>query len=162
MTPRDQLTAEKLRSILRYDPETGHFYRYKASSKTVAGAKAGFIHRFGYVVIRVDMTVYKAHRLAVLYMTGEWPKNEVDHINGIRHENQWSNLRDATRPENHQNLAGVGVQYCKQRKKWRARIKSLGKEHHIGRFDTREEAHAAYLRAKAKLHTFNPIPRDYK
>ena len=91
-------------------------------------------------------------------MLGRWPADQVDHINLIRSDNRWCNLREATQSENarntrarHNNTSGVkGVN--KYRDKWHAKISFNGRRIHLGYFDTPEEAHAVYCRAAAKYH----------
>jgi hypothetical protein len=106
------------------------------------------------------------HRLAWLYVTGAWPKKHLDHINGDRADNRFCNLREADDAANNQNrkrankcsLTGVlGVTYCKQTKRYRAVIMHNRKSIHLGRFDTPEEAHAAYVGAKRVLHPAGAI-----
>jgi len=102
-------------------------------------------------------------------MTGSWPKEQVDHINGKRSDNRFANLREANNAENHQNLKKalkrktgrtsrfLGVSYDKSRGRWMAVIGTGGKARNLGRFDTEEEAHAAYLAEKRRIHPFGTI-----
>lgn len=128
--------------MLRYDPETGEFWR-----------KTGSVWLNRKVRVKVRQKGYFAHRLAWFMMTGEWPKNEIDHINKDSLDNRWANLREATHQENCQNrrfsrsksgVHGVGL----HNGKWRARING----DHIGYFKTVEEASAAYHREAAKRY----------
>ena len=90
------LTAARLRELLQYDPETGVFTRLvKTSNGIKVGDVAGTADARGYILIRVDGWLHLAHRLAWLHMTCEWPKGMIDHINGVRDDNRWSNLRRA-------------------------------------------------------------------
>lgn len=158
------LTAERLRELLHYDPLTGVFTWLKRRGfKAVVGSVAGTEER-GYIRIYLNGRNYRAHRLAVLYMTGEWPSHQVDHKYGIRHDNRWDELRRATNAENGQNqrrarsdnkccLLGV---YARG-DKWRAQIRLGGKKRYLGLYKTPEQAHAAYLEAKARLHPFQTI-----
>jgi hypothetical protein len=106
-------------------------------------------------VIRVNNVLHYAHRLAYLYMLGEWPTDDIDHANGISSDNRWANLRPATRSQNLANkgkspfnTSGFkGVSFCKTTDRWRAQIEVRGTPVHIGRYDTPEEAHAAYIEA---------------
>lgn len=158
------LTAKRLREVLRYDPATGLFKRRHVTRnwREFAGAQDSQ----GHVQIRVDGPLYAAHRLAWLYMTGEWPKAGVDHRNGIRSDNRWTNLRAATAAENCQNQVArctnksgvLGVRLLKNGK-WNAQIQAGGKKKNLGQFDTLEEAGQAYLAAKQRLHAFQPTPR---
>ena len=96
------LTAEYLRWNLRYDPETGQFTRLRHRyGRTTDGAKLGSPKApGGYLRIGICDKLYLAHRLAYLYMTGEWPPEEVDHVNMVRGDNRWANLRAASRRMN--------------------------------------------------------------
>ena len=103
-----------------------------------------------------------AHRLAWLYMTGVWPENQIDHINGGRDDNRWVNLREADNGQNMQNISGphgktftgeLGVTF--RRNRFEARIQQGKKRLHIGTYKTKDEAVAAYLAAKLVLHTHN-------
>lgn len=101
---------------------------------------------------------YKAHRLAWLYMHGELPDKSIDHINGLKTDNRIANLRLATnaqqkqnRPRNLNNSSGYkGV--ARAETKWRARINANGRHYYLGRFDTPEDAHNAYVAAAHRLH----------
>lgn len=164
------LTAERLRELFHYDPETGAF-TWKMLTSPRGGVKigdvAGSIDTKGYRIIRIDGRDHKAHRLAWLYMIGEWPKDQVDHRNGTPADNRFANLREATRAENGQNRATsknntsgfTGVSWHGRDRKWRAQIRAGGRNQHLGMFASAEDAHAAYLAAKAELHPFQPIPR---
>lgn len=166
---RNDLTQERLKELMHYDPETGVFtWINKGLRRVAVGSRAGCNRPSGYRYIGFMGFRYAEHRLAVLYVTGEWPEHEVDHANGVRSDNRYSNLRPCTHAENHQNRpmpshnrTGLqGVTWHKQRSKWRAFIGVAGKHKHIGLFDSKEEAYAAYLSAKSQLHTFQPTPRD--
>ena len=126
------LTQARLKELLHYDPETGLLTNVTERGGKKAGATAGALRPNGYVQVCVDYSMYRAHRLAWLYMTGEFPPDDVDHINGVRNDNRWVNLRAATRGENMQNQRGprsnsksglLGVSWSKQGKKWIAQIK---------------------------------------
>lgn len=106
--------------------------------------------------------MYLEHRLAWLYVTGTWPSDQIDHVNGIRDDNRIFNLREATGPENNgnqrqarsDNKTGLlGVYWDKQHKKFSAKIMFSGKHKYLGYFPTAEEAHAAYIKAKRELHS---------
>jgi hypothetical protein len=104
MAKNDTLTAEYVRSILDYDPETGIFvYKkrgYGSFDKQFAGKEAGWINDNGYLIITINSKDYRSHRLAYLIMMGEWPEEDVDHENRIRTDNRWCNLRGGTRTNN--------------------------------------------------------------
>lgn len=168
MKPRNDLTADRLRELLSYDAETGVFYRKIALCNSVKpGDIAGSDDGEGYIRIRVDGVTHRAHRLAWLYVTGAWPAEEIDHINGNRGDNRIANLREATHAENGQNRAiprnsrskRHGVGWDKKAGKWRARIKSKGVEVTLGHFANIEDAVQARAKAKAELHQFQPTER---
>src|ERR1700674_1345685 len=95
--------AERLRAVLLYDPETGVFTRRINRGKWKAGAQVGWLRPDGYIGIGLDYHEYLAHRLAWLYVTGEWPI-DVDHENTCRSDNRWDNLREASRSQNMRNM----------------------------------------------------------
>lgn len=158
------ITADELRRLLAYDPDTGVFtWRAKSARNSYArvGDVAGWINKkYGYRRISVMATQHQAHRLAWLYVHGEWPAQFIDHVNGDRSDNRFSNLRLAThaenmcnRPKPRTNTSGYkGVSWCRRDRRWRVKIKVNGQHHHIGRFATQDEAHAAYCEAAKKLH----------
>lgn len=163
------LTAARLRELLTYDPETGVFRsridRVGKGCKTKTGDVVGGPHNRGYWSIRLADGRFLAHRLAWLYMTGEWPKNAIDHINGSKSDNRWTNLRDVSQSANMQNLKGpmgasrsglLGVAWHARDRKWIAQINAHGIHHYIGSFADKADASAAYLAAKARLHV--PVP----
>lgn len=155
------LTAQKLRDALDYNPETGIFtWRSKIAHKVVVGKIAGCNSR-GYISIRVYGRMYAAHRLAWLYVHGEWPTMWIDHINGAKSDNRIANLRDSNatdnglnshRPRSHNSASPyLGVTKPKKYKRWLAKITIQGKRQMLGCYDTAEEARDAYLDAKRHL-----------
>ncbi len=158
-----QLTANRLREVLSFDSSTGAMCWSKppSPSRVKPGQVAGSVAKSGYLTIRIDRTLYLAHRLAWLYVHGEWPTQKIDHINGDKHDNRIANLRLATDRVNAQNVRKpqanntsgfLGVTFCRWTNRWLAQIQTGGKHHNLGRFDTPELAHAAYLQAKRRLH----------
>lgn len=156
---RECLTQERLREVLRYDPDTGLFVWLVSTSNRVAvGQIAGSRESYGYWVIGVDGTVYRAQRLAWLYMTGEWPPALVDHRNLDRKDNRWRNLRLATHSQNHANAGLIasnssghkGVSKNKRLGKWHACIMVDKRRFHLGFFSDIAAAAAAYERAAVK------------
>ncbi len=154
------LTVERLKENLSYNHETGLFTRLpKKTRPDLAGKIAGTTGDRGVSLIMVDGKVYLAHRLAWLYIYGEWPGKTIDHINGNPSDNRISNLREASNSENLQNqrmakstnkLGVLGVH--KLGNSFIAQINVNGKKHHLGCFETKELAHDAYLSAKRKFH----------
>lgn len=155
------LTAEQVRHVLDYNPDTGVFHWTDNASYQARCREIGTKNN-GYVVIRVNNKRYKAHRLAWLYVHGKWPDNDIDHINGVRDDNRISNLRDVSRSVNSQNerkarpnnksCGLLGATWHKRTKRWRAQICIQGKKKHLGYYKTPEQAHAAYLEAKRQQH----------
>lgn len=152
------LTQQRLKHLLIYDKKTGLFYWKNPNSKKIKkGSVAGSIKKGekNRVVICVDKKMYKAHRLAFLYVTGSFPPQEVDHIDHNMQNNKWDNLRLASRAENFKNLpmnknntSGVtGVHFANNINKWVAFINYNGKRRHLGSFDTAEEAVSMRLTA---------------
>lgn len=149
------LTATRLREVLEYCPNTGVFRWRVARKHCAVGAVAGRIDVHGYMRIGIDGQRYRAARLAWLYMTGEWPAADIDHVNCAKADDRWANLRAATRSENlgncplrRDNTTGFkGVTFDKQSGKYQAQIRFQHRSRTIGRFDTAEQAHAAYMAA---------------
>jgi hypothetical protein len=154
------LTSERLREILHYDQETGVFTwlgkRLGAPKDKPAGTT---IDAAGYRGIVIDRRRYLSHRLAWLYMTGEWPCNQIDHRDLDPSNNRWCNLREATNSQNHANIAIMcsntsglkGAFWHKHQRKWTAAIRCKRKLYNLGYFSTAEEAHSAYIEAANKL-----------
>ena len=98
------LTLQRLREVLSYDPDTGLFtWKKRTGSRAVVGAIAGTANNGGYIQVSIDGVLYYAHRLAWLYMTGEWPEAEVDHARMRPGDNRWDQIREASRSQNEQN-----------------------------------------------------------
>ena len=154
------ITAERLRELLHYNPDTGVFTWRAAIGKIVAGDVAGSPSCRGYRQVTVDYRNYKAHRLAWLYMTGAWPKDQIDHINLNKDDNRWRNLRvvdgsknQANKRAHADNKSGFkGVNWHSFARKWRAAIGVKGKHIHLGFFDTPHQAYAKYCLAARKYH----------
>jgi hypothetical protein len=156
------LTAEYVRSILDYDPETGEF-RWKEDRKgqKTRGMIAGATTKGGYRIISIWKVRYLAHRLAWLIVTGKWPAHQVDHMNHDQADNRWENLREATPTQNQQNrqtkkpgvlFKGVHLDSRNPHRPWFAYITVNGRRSILGYFATPEEAALAYN--KAARHAF--------
>lgn len=153
------LTLQRLKEVLHYDPKTGIFTCLVNRRKARAGEPTGVITPDGYVQVTVDWSIYKAHRLAWFYMTGEWPKaDEIDHRDLDGTNNRWGNIREATRSQNGANkpkqsnntsgfkgVSAAGLRY-------RAYIVVGRKQIHLGMGRTPEEAHALYVAAAQKYY----------
>lgn len=170
------LTAQSLRELLNYDDVAGTFeWRSRALhwfikeadwttwNKRFAGKPAGSIRKqkIGTVCFAIGLLSkhYLAHRVAWTYMTGEWPAQQIDHIDGDSMNNRWVNLRLAdsrlnaenkrkARSDNASGLLGVN----RRGSVFIARIGSMGRSIYLGRFASAQEAHAAYIGAKRRLH----------
>lgn len=155
------LTAQRLRELLSYDPDTGDFTRitHKRGRRPADGAAAGCRTDRGYIHIHASGRIYKAHRLAWLYVHGVWPDGDIDHIDGNKTNNRANNLRSVSTSVNMQN------QRCAQKRnasgflgvtvhggRFEASIKLNGKNIYLGSYATPELAHAAYLAKKREIH----------
>lgn len=154
------LQQSELKKLLHYCPETGVF-TWKLSQGTVKkGSAASSVNARGYPRIGVNGKMYTQHRLAFLYMEGEFPPDGVDHINGIKEDNRWSNLRKASQRENgkntklgHNNTSGVsGVSYERKSNSWRARISVDGVRLSLGNYKHFFDAVAARKSAENKYN----------
>lgn len=160
------LTAARLRELLHYDPETGEFRWLIGRGCARAGDAAGSPMKSGYIHFGVDGKIYYAHRLAWLYMTGEWPPSGlIDHINMRKADNRFENLRDVTRSGNGENKrtalknngSGHLGAFLAHDGQWTSKIVVKGQRHYLGRFKTAQEAHDAYVAAKRLLHAANTL-----
>lgn len=167
------LTAEIIREILEYRPLDGVFYwrnegRAGFNNSAIfhkAGDIAGTKRKVdGRVVIRINGKLYLRYRLAWLWVTGVWPLAEIDHIDGDPTNDRFSNLRDASRTKNQENMrlpqktkessAFLGVYANKKgrKKRWRSAISVAGKQISLGAFYNEIDAYEAYVHAKRNLH----------
>lgn len=150
-----------LHRVLEYSPETGIFiWKEKISQKVLVGNAAGTTNAIlGYVIIALYGKQYYAHRLAYFYMTGKWPQNQIDHINGTRSDNKWLNLRAATSSQNKMNRGPLstnkigikGVYQDKNSGKFIASISLNGKSKYLGSFAKPTAARAAYNEAAKRF-----------
>lgn len=154
-----KITQVELKELLNYDANTGVFTRRVSRRGYRAGSIAGSTNRKGYHQIGIGEIVYKAHRLAWLYVYGAWPANDVDHINGVRNDNRIENLRAVTRSENLQNQRNARG-YTRNGGGWMAQIRFTGAQHYLGTFPTESEARDAYLTAKKTFHPSSPINNE--
>ena len=145
--------------LIDYDPESGDF-RWRRPERM--GQVAGKIRRSGYRVIKLNGREVLAHRLAFLLMLGRWPEGPVDHIDGVRDNNRWANLRECTALENQRNrrmpksnTSGVHGVTKHRGGKWQASIKVLGRNVHLGLFENIEDAARARREA---MHRYNFHP----
>jgi hypothetical protein len=169
MMIRDFPSAVYIRGLLNYAPETGEFvWRWRNDvpqwwNTRYAGKVAGKDNGRGYWTITIGHRSHKSHRLAWLVMTGELPSGHIDHINGVRNDNRFANLRDVSRTENNRNVAlridnisgCVGVCWVKREGQWVAQIAVNRRNIHLGYFDCLEGAIAARKAAEI-TYGFHP------
>lgn len=164
--------AEFFRSVFDYDPKTGIFTnKIKRNSNSVLGKVSGFKISTGYVVLNTKYKPFFAHRVAWLYVHGEWPTGNIDHINGKRDDNRIKNLRDVSerinvqnqrRPHKNNKTGYLGVSLCKKSGKYVANIGSNYKLINLGTFKTAKQAHLTYLEAKKLYHPEAPTIKRRK
>lgn len=155
-----EITHSELLELIRYDPKTGKMFWIKARPKIRVGDEVGYLHHKGYRACEIRGKQYAIHRLAWFYMTGEWPKDQIDHRNRKRADNRWKNLREATNGQNRANSACKnktgfkGVRYHPWIKDnpYEAAIRADKIRHYLGCFPTAEAAHEAYKEAAQRLH----------
>lgn len=155
------LTQERLKELLHYDADTGVFTWLKNRSNVKAGSLAGALRKNGYIQICLDRKFWLAHRLAWLYMTGQMPDDQVDHIDGNGINNSWLNLRPSTTKQNAENLKQLknnssgfrGVVYYKRTNRWMAQLQHNGKNMCLGYFLTAEQAADVARAKRAELFT---------
>lgn len=153
------ITAARVRELFDYDKSTGHLTRRVRAGRCRAGERAGNVSKaLGYRMVYVDGVNCYEHRVIWLWVTGEWPDDEIDHRDTDRANNCWLNLRDVPHAINQQNLRRalsnsttglLGV--SRNGKRWKAEIGGVANTY-IGTYDTPEEAHTAYVAAKRELH----------
>lgn len=155
------LTAQRVREVLHYDPETGCFtWAVRTSNRVKVGDRVGN-ESHGRIQTSIDGVRCELHRLAWLYMTREWPKHDIDHINGNPSDNRFANLRDVPHRMNIENQGQkprtsasglIGAHWSARHKLFESKIKSRGMAVHLGWFKTAQEAHQVYVAAKRRLH----------
>lgn len=158
--------AKRVARYLKYNPKDGHIEWIRATHKnkeSYIGKFAGTKAETGYIVIKIFGKIYGAHRLAWLLTTGKWPRDHIDHKNGVRDDNRWENLRIGGYTKNAQNrpakagsrLGLKGVMYVNdrfRRRPYAAKIGANGRTIYLGYFSTPEMAHLAYCKAASRLH----------
>ena len=153
------LTYNRLHQLLDYNPATGNFIWKESRGNVKKGDIAGTIDKHGYHVIRIDRKLYKAHRLAWLYIHGYFPEHDIDHRNRLKPVNKIENLREVSRVCNTRNsgnrkdnTSGVkGVAYVKNSNNWLVRITVMQKTYSLGNYDDYDDAVCARLAAEQCL-----------
>lgn len=164
MNSKEWLTIDEARKRVAYSPETGRLTWKLCRDSSKIGKEAKSLDVGGYVQVNICGTIVKGHRLAWFLYFGVWPNGQIDHINGDRADNRIENLRCVSNQLNCQNqrngvranktgLLGVHVNHnAHPLRRYRAKIQINGAQIHLGGHPTAEEAHAAYVSAKRKLH----------
>lgn len=158
------LSQKEVIELFDYKEDTGVFLRkLTRSPNAVAGDVAGSPDKHGYLTIYINGKSYKAHRLAWLYVYGEWPTKHIDHINGVKFDNRISNLRDVSVATNLQNINTIQMRHNKygseagllgvipHKGRWRVQFKVNGKHVHVGVFNSPKEANAAYMAKRKEI-----------
>lgn len=154
------LTRRRLKELLIYDPRTGIFrWRVRRSGVPIAGMVAGSPGPKGHILITINGRKYKASRLAVFWMTGRWPRQQVDHRDTDPGNDRWKNLRLATNAENCRNRSRFrnnttgfkGVSFHRLTGKYQAAIRKDYRRIHLGLFGSARAAHEAYKAAANEL-----------
>lgn len=158
--PKSKITAEHLRDVWKYDPDTGVVtWAKKTCRKVIAGRPVGSPHNGGYLHTSQMGEVHLLHRLIWLWVYGEWPPSHIDHVNGDRRDNRLINLRladpsqnTANQKQRADNTSGVrGVCWSNHRKAWIAQIQWRGRHRYLGQYASLEAASEAYRSAAAKM-----------
>lgn len=173
MSKLSDLSVDDVRRALDYNPETGSFTWKPRPDSDFASKRAAGSYRTqfegrpaltcigvnGYQEGRLKGAGITGHRVAFVLMTGEWPSDQVDHINGNRSDNRWCNLRSASQTVNSRNMAmqsrntsgRIGIHFDHGRKKWVAQGRAEGRHYNLGRFDTMEAAITARTRFETEF-----------
>ena len=151
----------RVKELVRYDASTGKLFWLQSVARWIKPGDEAGTKCIQCIDITLDKITYRAHRIIWFLVTEEDPKNLlIDHIDGNPHNNRFDNLRLATSHQNQcnqkrrsDNTSGLkGVSWCKDRNKWQAGLSFKGKRIALGRFNTKEEAYAAYCEAAIRLH----------
>lgn len=156
------ITAEKVRELFNYDPDSGHLTWKLSSNRHKVGDRAGSMHAMKIsprLKICIAGRFYLIHRLIWLHQTGAWPEHLVDHVNMNGLDNSWRNLREATNAQNNYNCPKKksrfttlkGVRFDRRYNRYVAAIKNSGKSIYLGSFKTEVDAHEAYKTAAIKI-----------
>lgn len=149
------LTAERARELLDYDPVTGVLR--KRNRQTGKWREVTTLNKDGYLCVRLDRKVFIAHRVIFLMMMGRWPSPTTDHLNRVKTDNRWSNLREATHGEQAANRGGrksrpfPNVYELPNTGRFEARPDINGRKQRLGTYDTAEQAAEAVQRRKAGM-----------
>ena len=155
----EKLPIALIRDLFDYNASTGDLLWKSPKGGVAKGREAGYINHYGYRRVGIQGMEHAAHRVVWAYHFGKWPDSEIDHLNGVRHDNRIDNLRDVSRRGNNQNkvchrrgnMFGATMRKDSfRRKPWQAQIVIDGKGVYIGSYATEQEAHEAYLKAASQ------------
>ena len=157
---KKEMTQERLKEVLEHDGDTGEFAWKVSGNGRRKGMMAGTLNSSGYRQIKIDGKRYMAHRLAWLYIYGEFPEHQIDHIDHDKANNRIENLRSVTHQENARNSSlsknnssGInGVSWHKVKHKWQAQITIDSKKIHLGYFTDLDQAITARKEANIKYN----------
>lgn len=152
------MNVERLKELVIYDPESGLMHSRVARGNLRIGSLMGSVEQ-GYLRVRIEGKRFFIHRLAWLYSTGEWPRDQIDHIDGNPINNRLSNLRQATSAQNganskrriHNKSGYKGVSWNRETRMWCAFIWHGGKNKNLGSYTSAIEAHLAYANKAQEL-----------
>lgn len=147
----------EVKRLFRYCQVTGNLTRRVAIGTAKAGDVAGCLKNNGYLYVKINQKAHAVHRIIWLLVKGEWPTNQIDHINRDRTDNRFENLRDVSAFQNHQNRGNnktgvVGVCWHKGVSKWQAAIVKNKKTIYLGIYEIFEDAVKARREAEIKFH----------
>lgn len=156
---RHDTKVDDILETFSYDPESGDIVWKKKGHRKTPGQLAGSNNKADYRRLRVKGAMVLAHRAAWVLMTGEWPSQDIDHIDGDPHNNAWSNLRQATASQNcfnqrvrRKHSTGHKGVYRQPSGKWSASICGNGRQIYLGTFALKEDAIIARQNAAIRLH----------
>lgn len=153
------ITQKRVHELLRYCPETGQFHWRRTAALRLAGKVAGTINSWGYRVIGIDGKTWIASRIAWVFVHGQLPEGQIDHINGVRSDDRICNLREVTPGQNRRNqqlrkdnsTGRIGVYWHAGAQKWMASIQFRNKQYHLGLFEDFNAAVDAREKAERKF-----------
>lgn len=155
------IEQSRLKELIHYNPKSGALVWRKRRGSAKAGSSWGCVDDRGYILGMVDGAFYRGHQLAFIYMTGALPEGDIDHKNGEKSDNRWSNLRPCTRRGNMancgpraDNTSGFrGVTASPTPGRWIAQIRNKeGGTKYLGTFENKECAAVAYDKAAVMMH----------
>lgn len=152
------MNINELKLLFSYDPDTGAIHWIAKGKGMIKKKAAGTLLHSGYLGICVGSKRWQAHRIAWALHNDQWPKDQIDHINGIKTDNRICNLREATNSQNGKNLklskankTGIaGVCWSERYQNYRSYIKVDHKQKYLGTFKTLDEASKARHEAEDK------------